>query len=91
MPPPPSARNVPTLTPARAGAAVCLFVPFVAMLWVGSYDRVEPTFIGLPFFYWYQMLWVPLATALTCTAYVLVRRDNAARAAARSAERGDEA
>ena len=29
-----------------------------AMLWVGSYAKVDPTFIGIPFFYWYQMLWV---------------------------------
>jgi hypothetical protein len=79
MPPPSSAGKVPTVTPARGLAALCLFIPFVAMLWVGSYDKLEPTFIGLPFFYWYQMLWVPLATILTCAAYVLVRRDNAAR------------
>lgn len=79
MPPPPSAGNIPTVTSARVLAALCLFAPFVALLWVGSYDSVEPTLIGLPFFYWYQMLWVPLATVLTCVAYLLVRRDNAAR------------
>ncbi len=90
-PPPPSAGAVPTVTPARVIAAVCLFIPFVAMLWVGSYDSVEPTFIGIPFFYWYQMLWVPLATILTCIAYVMVRRDNAARRRQAQAEGGVEA
>lgn len=79
MPPPPNTGSLPVVTPARAGAGLCLFIPFVAMLWVGSYDSVEPTFIGIPFFYWYQMLWVFLATALTCVAYMLVRKDNAAR------------
>lgn len=90
MPPPTSTGTIPTVTPARALAAVCLFIPFVAMLWVGSYDSVEPTFIGIPFFYWYQMLWVPLATVLTVIAYVLVRRDNAARRDARAAAEGGE-
>lgn len=70
------------ITPTRVVIGLCLVVPFVAMLWVGSYDRVDPTFIGIPFFYWYQMLWVPLSTLLTCVAYVLVRREKAARRAA---------
>lgn len=93
MPPPARAGTIPTVTAARALAGLCLFIPFVAMLWVGSYDSVEPTFIGIPFFYWYQMLWVPLATVLTCIAYVLVRRDNAARrrAAAATSEGGVQA
>ena len=90
MPPPPSAGPLPTVTSARALAALCLFIPFVAMLWVGSYDSVEPTFIGIPFFYWYQMLWVPLSTVLTCIAYVLVRRDNAARGQQRARVEGGE-
>lgn len=92
MPPPSDTEALPAVTPARAVAGLCLLTPFVAMLWVGSYDSVEPTFIGLPFFYWYQMLWVPLATAMTCIAYVLVRKDNAARRRRRGgAEGGDQA
>lgn len=71
--------SLPVVTPARVIAGVCLIVPFVAMLWVGSYSRVEPTLIGMPFFYWYQMLWVVISTALTMIAYVLVRRDQRAR------------
>lgn len=79
MSPPRGARSEPVVTPSRVVAGLCLFAPFVAMLWVGSYDSVEPKFIGIPFFYWYQMLWVPVATALTCVAYVLVRREQKAR------------
>jgi membrane protein implicated in regulation of membrane protease activity len=67
----------------RVVIALCLFAPFVAMLWVGSYAKVEPTFIGIPFFYWYQMAWVLISTALTMVAYVLWRRDQRARAASR--------
>lgn len=63
------------ITPARVVVALCLFAPFVAMLWVGSYAKIEPKFIGIPFFYWYQMLWVLISTALTMVAYQLWKRD----------------
>ncbi|MFI8433282.1 DUF3311 domain-containing protein [Streptomyces sp. NPDC079020] len=75
----------PTVTPTRAVIALCLFAPFVAMLWVGSYAKVDPTFIGIPFFYWYQMLWVPLSAALTMVAYKLWQRDQRARKGGASA------
>ncbi|MFJ6695614.1 DUF3311 domain-containing protein [Streptomyces sp. NPDC091272] len=77
----------PTVTPVRVVIALCLIAPFVAMLWVGSYAKVEPTFVGVPFFYWYQMLWVLISTALTMVAYVLWQRDQRARKAARPASR----
>ncbi|MFB7499550.1 DUF3311 domain-containing protein [Streptomyces sp. NPDC056161] len=69
----------PVVTPVRVVIALCLVAPFVAMLWVGSYARIDPTFIGIPFFYWYQMLWVLISTALTMTAYYLWQRDQRAR------------
>ncbi|MGW3631535.1 DUF3311 domain-containing protein [Streptomyces sp. NPDC005122] len=68
------------VTPLRVVIALCLIAPFVAMLWVGSYAKVDPAFVGIPFFYWYQMLWVLLSTALTVTAYQLWQRDQRARA-----------
>ncbi|MFE2824319.1 DUF3311 domain-containing protein [Streptomyces sp. NPDC059271] len=71
----------PVVTPVRVVIALCLVAPFVAMLWVGSYAKTDPTFIGIPFFYWYQMLWVLLSTVLTVTAHQLWRRDQRARAA----------
>ncbi|MCR3726092.1 membrane protein implicated in regulation of membrane protease activity [Streptomyces umbrinus] len=69
----------PVVTPVRVVIAVCLIAPFVAMLWVGSYAKVDPAFIGIPFFYWYQMLWVFISTALTMIAYKLWNRDQRAR------------
>ncbi|MEU9190863.1 DUF3311 domain-containing protein [Streptomyces sp. NPDC048484] len=71
--------NPPVVTPVRVVIALCLIAPFVAMLWVGSYAKIDPTFIGIPFFYWYQMLWVLISTALTMTAYKLWNRDQRAR------------
>ncbi|OMI40095.1 hypothetical protein SPAR_07582 [Streptomyces sparsogenes DSM 40356] len=70
-------------------AALCLIAPFVAMLWVGSYAKIEPTFIGIPFFYWYQMLWVPVSALLTTVAYILVRREKRALSAAERAGAAD--
>ncbi|GAA2372474.1 hypothetical protein ADL34_29975 [Streptomyces sp. NRRL WC-3605] len=68
------------VTPTRVVIGLCLAAPFVAMLWVGSYAKTDPEFIGIPFFYWYQMLWVLLSTLLTMTAYKLWQRDQRARA-----------
>ncbi|MET9294720.1 DUF3311 domain-containing protein [Streptomyces sp. NPDC003077] len=77
--PTPDRRRV--VTPTRVVAGLCLFAPFVAMLWVSSYAKVEPTLIGIPFFYWYQMLWVLISTGLTMIAYKLVQREQRARKA----------
>ncbi|WP_097220264.1 MULTISPECIES: DUF3311 domain-containing protein [unclassified Streptomyces] len=79
----PEASGGPVVTPMRVVIAVCLIAPFVAMLWVGSYAKTDPAFIGIPFFYWYQMAWVLISTALTMTAYKLWQRDQRARSAAK--------
>ncbi|WP_406863056.1 DUF3311 domain-containing protein [Streptomyces sp. HUAS MG47] len=69
----------PTVTPVRVVVALCLVAPFVAMLWVSSYAKTEPYLAGIPFFYWYQMAWVVLSTALTMVAFKLWQRDQRAR------------
>ena len=56
-----------------AGAAVLLAIPVVALLWVGTFARAEPTLAGFPFFIWYQFLWVFLCSLCTWTAYHLVQ------------------
>jgi hypothetical protein len=35
-----------------------LLVQFVVVLWPPFYNRDEPYWIGMPFFYWYQLLWI---------------------------------
>ncbi|CAM5598546.1 DUF3311 domain-containing protein [Streptomyces fumanus] len=75
----PEASRGPVVTPVRVVIGVCLLAPFVAMLWVGSYAKTDPAFIGIPFFYWYQMAWVLISTALTAIAYRLWQRDQRAR------------
>ena len=46
-----------------------LLIPYVAMLWVPSYNRIEPEIAGIPFFYWYQMLWIVLGAAVLIPVY----------------------
>jgi hypothetical protein len=46
-----------------------LLVQFVAVLWPPFYNRVEPAWIGMPFFYWYQLLWVIIGAVLTAIVY----------------------
>ena len=46
-----------------------LLLPFVAALWVPFYNRVEPEIAGIPFFYWYQLLWIVLGAAILIPVY----------------------
>lgn len=46
-----------------------LVIPYLAILWLPSYNRIEPRAFGIPFFYWYQLLWVVLSTFII--AFVL--------------------
>jgi Protein of unknown function (DUF3311) len=50
-----------------------LLVPFVAMLWVSSYNSLTPTLGGIPFYYWYQLLWVVIGAVLTLVVYLVER------------------
>jgi hypothetical protein len=48
-----------------------LLVPFVALSVLPLFNRVEPRLVGIPFFWWYQFLWVPLSAGLTAVVYML--------------------
>jgi hypothetical protein len=50
-----------------------LLLPVVGVLWVSSYDAIEPGLIGIPFFYWYQLVWVALSAVLTGIVYLTER------------------
>jgi Protein of unknown function (DUF3311) len=56
------------------GCAVLVLAPIVALLWVGSYARRGPELWGFPFFYWYQLMWVFIASLGTSIAYQLIAR-----------------
>ena len=63
---PPANRSV------QAAAGLLLLLPIVALMWVGSYARVEPKLGGFPFYIWYHFLWVFLCSACTYGSYRLV-------------------
>src|SRR5262245_54737052 len=54
-------------TPASAQRRwwlLLLLIPFVALLWVPLYNRLDPKLFGIPFFYWYQFVWVILTSLI---------------------------
>jgi hypothetical protein len=67
--------------------AVLVAAPVVALMWVSSYARATPMLWGIPFFYWYQFLWVFLAAGCTGLAYVVVTKTSPRRRA--RLERGE--
>ncbi len=72
LPVPAHQRRLPTAT--AVAVAVLLAVPILAIVIVPLYAHDGPRVAGWPFFYWFQLVWVPLSGAFTYTAYVLVRR-----------------
>jgi hypothetical protein len=47
-----------------------LFVAECAVcLWPPLYNRLHPTLFGIPFFYWFQLLWVAVSAAFTAVVY----------------------
>lgn len=41
-----------------------LLLPFLGLLWVPIYNRLDPTVLGFPLFYWYLFAWVPVTSLL---------------------------
>jgi hypothetical protein len=54
-------------------ARLLLILPFVSMLWVSSYNSAEPMLAGIPFFYWYQLLWILIGAVLIAIVYAVER------------------
>lgn len=42
---------------------------FFVTLWVPLYNRVEPTLIGVPFFYWFQLALILIGAIVTAIVY----------------------
>jgi hypothetical protein len=55
-------------------AGVLLAIPIIGLAIVPVYAKDGPRLWGFPFFYWYQFLWVFLASAFTWSAYVVIQR-----------------
>ena len=50
-----------------------LLLPFIGLLLVPLFNRLEPELFGFPFFYWYQFAWVPVTAGLT---YLVFRKED---------------
>jgi hypothetical protein len=46
-----------------------LGIPLVGTLVPMFYNRATPRLGGIPFFYWYQMLWIPISVLVTLAVY----------------------
>ncbi len=55
--------STPRPLPSRASPLrILLLVIFIGTLAVPFFNRTTPTLFGFPFFYWYQILWVPIGS-----------------------------
>jgi hypothetical protein len=71
--------NPPGRSPARwAVASVLLLIAVASTLVVPIYARSAPKLGAFPFFYWYQLILVPVIAILCGIAYLLVRTRRAA-------------
>ncbi|HEY7127530.1 MAG TPA: DUF3311 domain-containing protein [Ktedonobacterales bacterium] len=48
-----------------------LLIPFIATLYPDFYNTTSPELGGIPFFYWYQLLWIILTGILMGVIYAL--------------------
>jgi hypothetical protein len=44
-------------------------IQLIAIIWPPFYNKIEPSWIGIPFFYWYQLACVIVGAVLTAIVY----------------------
>ncbi len=69
----------PRRSPATwAVVTILLLIAVCGTLFVPIYARATPFWGDFPFFYWYQLVWVPVVALLCLTCYLLLRRGRGA-------------
>jgi uncharacterized membrane protein YhaH (DUF805 family) len=53
-----------------------LLIPFVVLSAVPLFNQVEPRLFGIPFFWWFQLMWIPLSAVLTAIVYFMTERNS---------------
>lgn len=48
-----------------------LLLPFIALCWPPFYNFRAPELAGIPFFYWFQLLWIVITAVITAVVYLL--------------------
>lgn len=59
---------------SRRWLRLLLILPFIVLLWPPFYNFREPDFIGIPFFYWFQLLWIIITAIITAVVYLTETR-----------------
>ncbi|MGN6741837.1 MAG: DUF3311 domain-containing protein [Amnibacterium sp.] len=82
-------QDPPTRGPARPApyiaVGVLLVLGIALPLIVPIYAHAQPALFGIPFFYWYQMLWVFIDALVLLVCYWILRAEDRRR---RDAVRG---
>ncbi len=52
-----------------------LLIPLAGTLVPFFYNFTSPTLGGIPFFYWYQLLWIPLSVIVTMIVFRATRNE----------------
>lgn len=55
----------------RRWLLLLLIIPFIVLLWPPFYNFRDPELFGMPFFYWFQLLWIILTAIITALVYFL--------------------
>ena len=56
----------------RIIAAILMLIPLIIYIDLPSYNSVNPELLGVPFFYWYQTLWLALSAIIFAVAAILL-------------------
>jgi uncharacterized membrane protein len=54
-------------------AGVLLLIVVIGAFWVPIYARSAPKLGDFPFFYWFQLIWMPVTMVFCYLAYLLLR------------------
>ena len=77
----------PAKSPAiKVAVAIMLTVAVLGALWVPIYAHLLPKLGDFPFFYWYQLILVPVTAILCWICYLLLRTKPAAPPSVRERE-----
>lgn len=68
-------KNATTTDRKRRWLIPLIFVPFIAVLWVPFFNTTEPALGGVPFFYWYQLMWIGISAVLTIAVYLATEKE----------------
>jgi hypothetical protein len=50
---------------------ILLLLQFVPALWVPFFNSIEPSWLGIPFFYWFQMAMILACAVVTAFVYLV--------------------